>query len=141
MNPEEKREFLNNIWDRIDESTIPYLDNEFDAIAPKLVEFLLMSILNEDEIDIGTYAQGDTEGSCITYDVFNTDKRLELQLSSSLVFELALSICDFEGDEKNYSYLLNDIDVKIIPPGLINMMSEVAKMKKGKKVFIKSILP
>jgi hypothetical protein len=137
MNLEEKQERLNQLWDSIDENAIDYLDANFYEIAPRLIEFLVVSILCEEEIDIGVFMNG----SIISFDIYNTDKELLLKLNDKSQFELELSIMDYEDERRTYQYLLKESDLKIIPIGLKNIMANVAKSQESETLFIKSIYP
>lgn len=122
-----QREKLNHIWDSIDSDSIEYLDLNFDNIAPRLLEFLLISLLNEGRIEIGTFRHGKKIGSTVSFDIYNSDKQLELHLLPRNVFELEVSLFDFDGNQKEYIYKLNSSEIKIIPEGLRNLMKEVSK--------------
>lgn len=139
MNQEEKREQLNEIWDSLNESSIEYLDSEFNKIAPKLTEFLILSVLNDDEIDIGTFGDEKTEGACITYDVYNTDKMLSLKYGKNSNWGIELILYDWEGEEKKYFYPINGEEIKVIPEGLSIIMTEVAKKGRGKVIRVSAL--
>jgi len=139
MNREDKRENLNKVWDEINESSVDYLKSEFKNIAPKLIEFLVVSLLNQEEIDFGTYWDGKKEGAIVSYDIYNTNKQLTLKMDSKFKLELELMIYDFDGEENIFTYPINEDDLKIIPQGLVNIIIEVVKTKKEKTVFVKSI--
>lgn len=124
---ESQREKLNHIWDSINSDSIAYLDKNFDNIAPRLLEFLIISLLNEGRIEIGNFSNGKKEGSTVSYDIYNSDKQLKLHLLPRNVFKLEVSLFDFDGNEKEYIYKLNSSEVKFIPEGLIKLMQQVLK--------------
>jgi hypothetical protein len=122
---ESQREKLNIIWDSIDSDSVEYLDSNFENIATRLLEFLLISLLNEGRIEIGTFRHGKKQGSTVSYDIYNSDKQLELHLLPRNVFELEVLLFDIDGNEKAYIYKLNSSEIRIIPEGLRNLMKEV----------------
>lgn len=122
---ESQRDKLNQIWNSIDSDSVEYLDSNFENIAPQLLQLLIFSLLNESRIEIGTFRHGVKGGSNVSYDIYNSDKMLKLNLLPENVFELVLSLYDFDGNEKEYTYRLNSSEIKIIPEGLINLMKEV----------------
>ena len=134
-----QREKLNIIWDSLDSHSIVYLDSNFDKIAPQLLQLLLFSLLNEGRIEIGTFRHGKKKGSTVSFDIYNSDKQLELHLLPKNVFELELSLFDFDDNQKEYTYKLNSVELKIIPSGLINLMNEVLKDMKPRTFEEKSV--
>lgn len=122
---ETQREKLNHIWDYINSDSIAYLDTNFDNIAPQLLQFLIFSLLNEGRIEIGTFRHGIKEGSNVSYDIYNSDKTLNLNLLPENVFELELFLYDWDDKKTIYTYKLNETEIRNIPEGLRNLMKEV----------------
>lgn len=122
---ESQRENLNHIWASINSDSIEYLDTNFDNIVPQLLQLLIFSFLNEGRIEIGTFRHDKKEGSTVSYDIYNSDKQLELHLLPKNVFELELLLFDLDGNEKTYTYKLDNTQIKNIPEGLRNLMKEV----------------
>jgi hypothetical protein len=136
MNQEDEKERLNHFWEELDETKIDYLDKQFQNIAPNLLHFLVISLLSEKDLPLGTYMNG----AIVEYDIYNRDKRLSLMLSEGGQFILEFQIDDFDGESHEYTFPIIDANLNIIPPGLKNIMEEVAKSQKERTVFIKSIL-
>ena len=109
-------------WNAIDKNSIDYLDENFNSIAIKLLEFLMHSILNDGQVDIGTFRDGDFEGAIVEYDIYTSDKNLKLKLHKDESFELELFLFDWDDKEKIYKYKLDDNEIKSIPEGLRNLM-------------------
>ena len=135
-----KREKLNHLWDSIGDNSIDYLNNSFKLIAPKLLEFLIVSLLNEDELDIGIFSEKSRSGAIVSYDIYNSDKQLSLKLLPKNVFKLELLIYDSDGILKTFNYKLDSIEIKMIPHGLINIMQEVLSELKSKTLKIGGLI-
>lgn len=133
-NYQNKREKLNEMWETIDCTSID--DVNFNQKAPKLLEFLIVSVLNEENISIGTY--GD-EYSSITYNHFNTDKMLTLTLDKNSAFELELTLYDYDYEEIKYPFKLANQDLKIIPEGLVDLMRQVMETMEPMTIKTKSL--
>jgi hypothetical protein len=124
-----KSETLDEIWESVNNSDD--FKNNFENQAPKLVELLILSLLENLPINIGLFFDGNDDGASIAYDIYNTDKILELRLKRDLTFELFVALeNDEEGCLDFYRYCLTDDEVNIIPLGLRNLMEEVMKSEK-----------
>lgn len=137
---EMEKESLDQIWDSIGYDSVDFLDREFESIAPKLLEFLIVSILDEEEVDIGIFSEGKQKGSTITYDFFVSDKNLSLRLLPSHNFELELMMYDSTGEERLYKKTLKSDEAVIIPERLKWMMKEVLKERVSRAFNISSLL-
>lgn len=115
-----EREQLNEVWDTV------YYTDDFNKrirdLAPALIQFLMVSLLEQGDIEIGLFNAGKDAGSCVAYDIYNTDKVLELRYKQDTSFELYLALEDDEGDMQKYHYTLTDKEIKIIPEGLQLLM-------------------
>lgn len=131
-----KREKLNWLWDSIGYDSIDYLNDNFKSIAPQLLEFLIISLLNEDELDIGIFSEKSQKGAIVSFDIYDSDKELNLKLLPKGIFELELMIYDSEGTLKTYKYTLDSLEIKMIPEGLINLMKEVLEERESKTIKI-----
>lgn len=117
-------EMLDKIWDSVDNSDD--FKSNFETHAPKLVELLVLSLLENLPINIGVFFDGDDDGSSIIYDKYNTDRILELRLKQNLTFELFVGLeNDDDGSMDFYKHNLNSHEINIIPLGLRNLMENV----------------
>lgn len=125
------RELLDQMWDLIDRNSTEYLDNHFIDIAPKLIQFLIISLLTDKDFEIGIfYVQEKKGGAFISYDIYNTDKQLTLRVTTKWIFILQLSVYDWDDNEKIYRNHLTEDEIKYIPIGLQNLMKEVVNTYK-----------
>ena len=130
----EIRERLEKIWNTLEPSIIDNSEMDFNKIAPKLLGFLITSLIHQKEIDIGNSYENSKVSSIVSYNIYNSDKQLNLKLHTSNIFELEFLYNEFEEDERKYNYELNHIDERIIPEGLINIMKEVYYTQKPMSV-------
>ncbi len=115
-----EREQLNEVWDTV------YYTDDFNKrirdLAPALIQFLIVSLLEQGDIEIGLFNAGKDAGSCVAYDIYNLDKVLELRYKQDTSFELYLALEDDEGDMQYCHHTLTDKEIKIIPEGLQLLM-------------------
>lgn len=108
-----EREQLNEVWDTV------YYTDDFNKrirdLAPALIQFLMVSLLEQGDIEIGLFNAVKDAGSCVAYDIYNTDKVLELRYKQDTSFELYLALEDDEGDMQECHHTLTDKEIKIIP--------------------------
>ncbi len=128
------------IWDSIGYDSTDYLDREYNNIVPELLEFLINSLLSEDEIDIGIFSKGKQKGSIVTYDFFISDKNLCLKLMPDNSFELELMMFDNDGNEKLYIRKLSEEEVITIPDRLRILMKEVLNERESRAFNISTLL-
>jgi hypothetical protein len=74
-----RRELLNEIWESLHPGSIAFLNTNFIEIAPKLLEFLMLSVFNEETIDVG-FVEGQSTFAVVPYDQYNYDRQLLLKL-------------------------------------------------------------
>ena len=124
-------EKTSGIWDAIGPESIAYLQKNFTQKAPEIVEFLMMYLLSEEEIEISIYEEENVgKGSFVTYDPYSTDKQLSLKNMAKGSFELELFLYDHEDEEVLFTYLLTAEDKENIPKNLQAIMEQArAKMK------------
>ena len=126
MNKEQQREKLNEMWEAIDFNS--FNKTNFKADAPKLLEFLITSVLLENNIHIGvTFDNEKAITSNITYDIYNNDKELTLKLYPKSIFKLEISFYDWDGEKQAHTHKLSKDEIKTIPEGLIISMQEALK--------------
>jgi hypothetical protein len=120
LSQEQSQEIWENIW-REEE----HFDKDFSGQVPKLIELLLSKIIHEQEVEIGISSDAGMLSSCITYDFYDKNNRLELFLLENGSFRIDLSLGMF--DLKEYSHILNPVQTKLIPEGLKNQMLKALK--------------
>ncbi|MCD6019570.1 MAG: hypothetical protein K0S53_2691 [Bacteroidetes bacterium] len=116
------REQLDEVWD-----SVYYTDDlskRMRDIAPGLIEFLMSSLLEQEDFEIGLFHQGENAGSCVAYDTYSTDKILELRYKQDTSFELYLALEDDDYEMQDFYYTLSDKDTRIIPEGIQNLMKQ-----------------
>lgn len=133
MTNKDKRKYLEEIWEQINERSIEKLDIDYGNIALKLTEFLIHSVLCDDQIDIGTFI-GKSKGACITFDVYNSEKILTLKLHTNFKWTIELQLRDNDDNLKEYIHLLTGNELKVIPEGLVELMKETVKSNKERVV-------
>ncbi|HEX5153629.1 MAG TPA: hypothetical protein VFW07_19405 [Parafilimonas sp.] len=136
---ETQKEKLNEVWESIQPDSIEYLDRNFNNIAPQLLVFLILSLISNETIEIGIFIGDGVKGSCVSFDVYNSDKQLTLKLQEDDDFEIELLLYDFDQEEKKYSYTLSKSDIESIPPGLSNIMKNVRDEGESKCVIKNSL--
>lgn len=116
------REKLNEAWDSV------YYTNDIERrikdLVPVLVEFLMESLLDQEEIEIGCFYRGKNRGSCVGFDIYNTDKILELHYKQDTSFEIHVAIADEDGDMRSFYSTLTEKHIGIIPEGLRILMKK-----------------
>ncbi|MES2512886.1 MAG: hypothetical protein V4580_02025 [Bacteroidota bacterium] len=115
-----EREQLDEVWE-----TVYYTDElkkTIRDIAPALIEFLIVSLLEQGDIEVGLFHKGKDAGSCIAYDIYNMDKVLEVRYNQDTSFEMYLALEDDEGEMQYFYHALTDKEIKIIPEGLQMLM-------------------
>lgn len=124
------REHLDNLWDSVYYTS--GLKHMINKIAPRLVEFLMASLLLEEEIEIGLFGRGGKKSaSTVCYDIYNTDKILELRFRKDNKFELRLALENDDGDLESFYHTLNEKEAMIIPEGLRNLMKQAFQENEG----------
>ena len=104
----------------------------FKEIAPKLLQFLIQHLFLYNEFEIGLFTntskQGkEINGSIVTFDQYNIDEQLSLLMVNKLKLILELNFFDYDDERHSFQYVLSEVDRKIIPVGLINLMLDVIK--------------
>jgi hypothetical protein len=127
------------IWDSLNESSIPYLDKHFLEIAPRLAEYLIKALIDNQNFDVGIFSDNKTKGSIVSYDVFNSDKQLVLKMTNKRYFEIEIFIYDDDGKIHTYNHRLTKDELKIVPEGLKNIMKEVMLSMEGQTVSANSL--
>jgi hypothetical protein len=122
------------VWKSIGKDSIEYLDKHFEDITSGLVHFLISSLLENDEIEIGIFTEENQKGAIVSYDIYNTDKQLNLKAITDLTFEIELFLSDNDDNEKIYKHILSQDQVKIIPEVLKNLMIESAVTEKDTSI-------
>ncbi|MEQ1734129.1 MAG: hypothetical protein ABL940_10670 [Bacteroidia bacterium] len=131
-----KWEALREIWDSILPFESKYYADNFDNIAPKLLRFLITSLRDSENFEIGTYGEN---GAIVTFDQYdNFDKQLNLIMFGDKHLELELYLYDDSDEEdknpeKRIIYRLSEEKIKFVPPALLAFMAEVKKKKKPMK--------
>lgn len=140
---------LQEIFEEFSDS--PFFDFEsycidYNDVALDFLKFLILSTLvGTDQIEIGTFYEVSKNikvGAQISYDIYNPDKSLDLNLSGNSVFEIVLSYYDDDfgnGDYRKYSYVLNKEELKILPEGLVNLMKQVQSEDKPKTFHVNNL--
>lgn len=117
------REEMDNIWDSF--YYTPDIHQRIKDNAAGLVEFLMTSLLMEDEIEIGLFSNPDgTHGSMVTYDVYNDDKVLSIRYKNDTSFELHIELENDEGELRAFDHALSEREVDVIPEGLQILMKK-----------------
>ncbi|MEQ1732166.1 MAG: hypothetical protein ABL940_00745 [Bacteroidia bacterium] len=147
-----KQDLLPEIFEEF--SSSPFFDFEsyrvdFNDVAIDFLNFLIISTLvDTDNIEVGPFYDGEDNegkekvGSIIAYDIYNSDKMLNLKLNSDFIFEIVLRYYDdnFEnGNWRVYSYKLKEEELKNLPGGLVNVMKEVQRENKPKTVHANTL--
>lgn len=130
MKKEDSSKKIDQVWNSIGRDSIEYLDRHFEDIASQLIHFLVISLLEHDEIEIETFSKKNQKGSIISYDIYHDEKQLNIKVNTDFIFEVELVLYDWDDNEKIYSHKLTIEQVKIIPEGLKNLMIEVSVNKK-----------
>jgi hypothetical protein len=119
-----EREKMDDLWDSV--YYTPDMELKIKDMAPGLVEFLMASLLHEEEIDIGTFNdENGSNGTNVCYDVYNTDKMLQVRYKNDTNFELFVALeNDDEGCLEFFHHTLTDNEVAIIPEGLQILMKK-----------------
>lgn len=134
MEKQDNQETFDQVWNAIGKDSIEYLDRHFEDISSGLVHFLIFSLLEKDEIEIGTFTDEKQKGAIVTYDIYNTDKQLNLKANTDLTFEIELFLSDNDDNEKTYRHKLSQDQVKIIPEVLKKTMIESALTEKDTSI-------
>ncbi len=116
------REQLEEIWE-----TVYYtedMQSKIRDLAPGLIQFLIVSLLEDGDIEIGLFESRDYKGSVVAYDIYNTDKMLHLRYKQDTSFELYLSLENDDCEMEDFYHTLTDAEIKIIPEGLQNLMKQ-----------------
>jgi hypothetical protein len=134
MNKDQKLEQFKQLWESITPDLIPQLEETFDDYAIKLTEFLILSILEDEDFEIGIL--NDDEASMISYDIYNMDKHLTLYYKSDTSWVIVLHLEDYDGNEKDFISVISEEESSVIPIGLKNLMKET--LKKGEPQAIQA---
>lgn len=126
-----EREEMDDLWESV--YYTPDMKRRIKDMAAGLVEFLMTSLLQEEEINIGTFEDGNgSYGTSVCYDVYNTDKMLHVRYKNNTTFELFVALeNDDEGCLEFYHHTLTDKEVAIIPEGLQILMKKAFDKGKG----------
>ena len=112
------REKLDEAWDNVHYTYD--IERRIKDMISTLVEFLIVSLLEQEDIEIGLLHNN--QGSMVAYDIYNTDKILELRYRNDTTFELHVALEDEDGNLKSFYNTLSEKQISIIPEGLQMLM-------------------
>lgn len=119
--------------------SIPLLHQNY---AGSLLKLIMDNLLQMDEVEIGTYGQGDDEGAVIAFDSNDSeDVRLELRYSHYQYFELVVSDDSEDINTSNFKYKITEESnlLEMIPETLREWMDEVCGEQEPKTYSVKKL--
>ena len=117
------REELNEIWNSLHYTE--NIDSEIESIAPGLTELLVSSLIQNGDFEVGLFDDKDYSGSCIAFDIYNSDKILSLRYKQDDTYELHLALENGNFEMVDFYHLLKENEINIIPEGLRDLMKQV----------------
>lgn len=112
-------------WNKIDSYTVSFLNENFNRIASALLVYLISSVLEETEFEIGTFEDGRQKGASISYMSPNKNKQIELRVKRSSSYELLLYVYHSEEEISIFKNKLEEDEIKMIPQSLRDLLDKV----------------
>lgn len=163
------REKIEEFWDSLEGLAPEFFDENFNEVADKLVEFLIVSFMEKESICVGITGgnppltveeygddfdffedeedldeeENDNEdcSSIITYDFYDkSDKELELICLPNDIMVLRYNFFDWDQEMHVYTKKYSGEDLKIFPEGLIEIMRKVRDAEESKDINFKAIM-
>ncbi len=118
-----EREEIDNVWESV--YYTPDMKTRVKDMAPKFIEFLMTLLLMEDEINIGQFKdENGSYGTMVTYDIYDSDKILQVRYKNDTSFDLHIAVENDEGVTESFYHTLTEKEIEIIPEGLQILMKK-----------------
>lgn len=108
--------------------------------AESLLKLIIGNLLQQEEIEIGTFIHGEDEGSVIAFDS-NDSENVCLELCFSINQDFIINLTDNSEDinTSNFSYKFDDSCslYEIVPENLREWMNDIAFSQEGKSYSLK----
>jgi hypothetical protein len=124
MNTKEKP---NEIWNSIDKYSVEFLNENFEYVAPFLIEYLIQTKIAEDNFETGTLEVLHQKGSVISIENADGQKRLEIRCKKKSSYDLFLFIYEDNGETHVYRHRMTDEEINFVPPPVRLLMERVRR--------------
>jgi hypothetical protein len=120
-----KNEKIIQEWTNLNSYSASYLEENISRLAPALLIYLVTTLMEEDEFEIGTFEEGRQKGSSILYSAPDNDKQLELRVKKSSTYEFILSIFKTDEEPRVFRHKLEKEEIESIPKTLRDRLEKV----------------
>lgn len=135
-----KTEKINEEWGKINSYSVSYLYENFSRLSPILLIYLISSLMEENEFEIGTFEEGRQKGASLIYLSPDKDKQLELRIKRSSSYELLLSLFNMEEETLVFRHKLEPEEIETIPKALRERLEKVKDLGEPVSFYTSQIL-
>ncbi|MCE3228271.1 MAG: hypothetical protein K0S32_2822 [Bacteroidetes bacterium] len=112
-------------WDQINSYVPSYLEENISKLSPSLLIYLITTLMEQEEFEIGTFEEGRQKGASIWYTGPDKDKHLELRVKKSSTYEFILSVIKQEEEPHLFRHRLEKEEIESIPKTLRDRLEKV----------------
>ncbi|MCE3259811.1 MAG: hypothetical protein K0S12_1452 [Bacteroidetes bacterium] len=120
-----KNEKITQDWKMIHVNAIALLNDNFTNLSSSLLVYLISTLMEENEFEIGTFEEGRQKGACIVHLDPNNDKQIELRVKRSSTYELILTLYPDDEETIVFRHRLEKEEINMIPVTLRELLEKV----------------